>query len=67
MDSLHDPVHIWNQTLMEVFYSTYLDEDLDKHDFILLDRVPNFFDHFLVHNMNLHRALSIINNAITAN
>ena len=45
----------------------YLYEDLDEHDFVLLDWVPDFFNHFFVNDMELERALSIIDDAETAN
>ena len=44
----------------------YLDEDLDEHDFVCLDRVADFLNHFFVDDMELQRALSIENDAVTA-
>ena len=45
----------------------YLDEDLDKHDFVWLDRVADFLNHFFVDDMQLQRAFSIEDNAVAAN
>ena len=45
----------------------YLDEDLDKHDFVCLDRVADFLNHFFVDDMQLQRAFSIKDDTVTAN